>query len=135
MRTVVVAIACVVGVWTTPIATAEPTTVAPPEVPAGQPGAVFINDPSIVDPHPMPVESWSRLGAGDVLAVHFTTGTPECYGVNAAVQETAQNVTVELRGGTRPDAVGRACIMIAVTGTLEVPLQSPVGDRQVLSVY
>jgi hypothetical protein len=122
-------------VWTAPVALAEPTTVAPPEVPPGRPGTVFINDPSIVDPHPMPVESWSRLGASDVLALHFTTGTPECYGVNATVRETAEDVTVELRGGTRPDAVGRACIMIALSGTLEVPLQSPVGDRQVLSVY
>jgi hypothetical protein len=123
------------AVWTAPAALAEPTTVAPPEVPPGQPGTMFTNDPSIVDPHPMPVESWSRLGAGDVLAVHFTTGTPECYGVNATLRETAESVTVELRGGTRPDAVGRACVMIALSGTLEVPLQSPVGDRQVLSVY
>jgi hypothetical protein len=122
------------AVWTAPVASAEPTTVAPPEIPP-TPGEVFTNDPSIVDPHPMSVESWSRLGAGDVLALHFTTGTPECYGVNATVRETAENVTVELRGGTRPDAVGRACIMIALSGTLEVPLQSPVGHRQVLSVY
>ena len=114
---------------------AEPTTtVAPPEVPP-DPGVVFTNDPSIVDPHPMPVESWSRIGAGDVLALNFTTGTPECYGVNALVQETAENVTVELRGGTRPEALGRACIAIALFGTLEVPLQSPVGDREVFSVY
>jgi hypothetical protein len=112
---------------------AERTTVAPPEVPPS-PGVVFTNDPSIVDPHPMPVESWSRIGAGHVLALHFTTGTPECYGVNALVQETAENVTVELRGGTRPEALGRACIAIALFGTLEVPLQSPVGDRQVLSI-
>lgn len=121
--------------WTAPAAAAEPTTTAaPPEVPP-DPGVVFTNDPSIVDPHPMPVESWSRIGAGDVLALNFTTGTPECYGVNALVQETAENVTVELRGGTRPEALGRACIAIALFGTLEVPLQSPVGDRQVLSVY
>jgi Helix-turn-helix domain len=33
--------------------------------------------------------------------------------------------TVELRGGTRPEAVERACIAIALFGTLEVPLQSP----------
>ena len=86
--------------WTAPAAAAEPTTTAaPPEVPP-DPGVVFTNDPSIVDPHPMPVESWSRIGAGDVLALNFTTGTPECYGVNALVQETAENVTVELRGGT-----------------------------------
>ena len=134
MRKVLVALACVVGIGTAPVASAEPTTVAPPEVPP-TPGPVFTNDPSIVDPHPMPVESWSRVGAGDVLAVHFWTGTPECYGVNATVQETADHVTVELRGGTRPEAVGRACIAIAVSGTLEVPLGSPVGDRQVLSVY
>jgi hypothetical protein len=120
---------------TAPVAMAEPTTVAPPEVPPSNPGVVFIDNPSIVDPHPMAVESWSRLDGGDVLALHFTTGTPECYGVNATVQETAQNVTVELRSGTRPEAVGRACIMIAVSGTVEVPLQRPVGDRQVLSVY
>jgi hypothetical protein len=96
---------------------------------------VFVSDPTIVDPQLMPVQSWSRLGDGKLLALHFTTGTPECYGVNATVQETAENVTVELRGGTRADAVGRACILIALTGTLEVPLQSPIGDRQVLSVY
>ena len=134
MRAVVAALACVVAVWTAPLASAEPTTVSPPEIPP-TPGEVFTNDPSIVDPHPMPVESWSRVGAGDVLALHFWTGTPECYGVDATVQETAETITVEFRGGTRPDAMGRACIAIAVSGTLEVPLESPIGDRQVLSVY
>jgi hypothetical protein len=123
-----------VALCAAPAATAESTTVVP-EVPPGVPGAAFVDDPTIVDPHVMPIESWSRLGAGEVLALHFTTGAPECYGVNATVHETAENVTVELRGGTRPEAVGRACIAIALTGTLEVPVQSPVGDRQVLSVY
>jgi hypothetical protein len=134
MRAVVAALACVVAVWTASVAAAEPTTVAPPEIPP-TPGAVFTNDPSIVDPHPMPFESWSRVGDGDVLALHFWTGTPECYGVNATVHETAEDITVELRGGTRPDARDRACIAIALSGTLEVPLASPVGERQVLSVY
>jgi hypothetical protein len=31
--------------------------------------------------------------------------------------------------------MGRACIAIALSGTLEVPLGSPIGGRQVLSVY
>jgi hypothetical protein len=130
MRAIALGLLVGLALWTAPVAMAEPTVV--PEVPPGNPGAVFANDPSIVDPHPMPVESWSRLGDGNVIALHFTTGTPECYGVNATVQETADSVTVELRGGTRPDAVGRACIMIALSGTVEVPLQSPVGNRQVL---
>ncbi|HJT91224.1 MAG TPA: hypothetical protein VJ777_04680, partial [Mycobacterium sp.] len=122
-----------VALYAAPAATAEPTSVVP-EVPSGNLGVAFVDDPTIVDPHLMRIESWSRLGAGEALALNFTTGTPECYGVNATVHETAENVTVELRGGTRPEAVGRACIEIAVTGTLEVALQSPIGDRQVLSV-
>ncbi|MGV0714379.1 hypothetical protein ABQE93_03120 [Mycolicibacterium sp. XJ662] len=117
-----------------PTATAEPTTLAPPEMPP-RPGVPFVDNPAIVDPHPMPVESWTRVGAGDVLALHFTTGTPQCYGVTATAHETPDTVTVELRGGIVPEAVGRACIEIAVFGTLEVPLQHPVGARRVLSVY
>ncbi len=137
MRTIVLAllVCSFLAAGGVPVAAADPTTVAPPERPSGEPGVVFTDNPSIVDPHPMPVDSWSRLPNDDALAVHFTTGSPECYGVHATVRETAQTVTVELRSGSLPEAVGRMCIMIAVFGTVEVPLQSPLGDRKVLSVY
>lgn len=114
--------------WAAPTASAQTVV---PERP-NTPGVVFTDNPSIVDPHPMPIESWSRTVDERRIAVHFTTGTPTCYGVHAAAQETAETVTVELTGGTLPEAVGRACIMIAVSGTLEVPLQNPLGNRQVL---
>lgn len=93
---------------------------------------MFIDNPSIVDPHRVPVESWSR--SGDGLAVNFTSGVPQCSAVHADVVETADSVTVDLRGGMPPEAVGRICILLAVMGTLDVPLQSPLGDRQVFSV-
>jgi hypothetical protein len=93
----------------------------------------FTNNPSIVDSHPLPVESWRVVGE-DVLALQFTTGTPECFGVHAIVHETPETVTVELRGGTLPEAVGRACIMIAVFGSLDVHLQQPLGERAVISL-
>ena len=112
-----------------PPASAQPTAL--PEVPPG--GVVFADNPAIVDPHPMPVESWSRAANGNAVNVNFTSGTDTCYGVHAAVRETEQTVTVDLQGGTLPEAVGRACIMIALFGTLEVPLQAPLGERQVLS--
>ncbi|HEX2286432.1 MAG TPA: hypothetical protein VHI10_16675 [Mycobacterium sp.] len=131
MRATALGLLVGLAVWTAPVASAQTTV---PERP-GPPGVLFANNPSIVDPHSMPIESWSRVGNERALAVHFTTGTPECYGVHATVQETTENVTVELSGGTLPEAVGRACIMIAVFGTLEVPLQSPIGDRQVLSAH
>ena len=95
---------------------------------------VFGDNPAIVDPHPIAFDSWSRVPGDRAVAVHFTTGTPECYGVHATVTETAQTVSVELQSGSLPEAVGRACIMIAVSGTLEVPLGGPLGGRQVLRV-
>jgi hypothetical protein len=112
-----------------PVASAEPF--APPEVPPG--GVVFTDNPAIVDPHPIRAESWSRAADANAVAVNVTTGTDTCYGVHATVEETPDTVTVDLQGGTLPEAVNRACIMIALFGTLDVPLQSPLGDRRVLS--
>lgn len=133
MRTVaaasVVSVGLILVAINSPAALAE--TFAPPEAPPG--GVVFADNPAIVDPHPMRVESWSRAADANAVAVNFTTGTDTCYGVHATVEETPDTVTVDLQGGTLPEAVNRACIMIALFGTLDVPLQSPLGDRHVLS--
>jgi hypothetical protein len=130
MRTAAAVLAALVlAGWGAPAATA---TSAPPEV-ADADGVVFTDNSSIVDPRPMPVESWSRVGTDRAVAVHFTSGTPACNGVHATTQETADAVTVKLTGGSLPAVAGRMCIMLAVTGTLVVPLESPLGDRRVLS--
>lgn len=129
--TAVIGIALLAG-WAAPAAWAE--TAVLPERP-GYPGPTFTDNPAIVDPHPMRAESFSRVADHRAIAVHFTTGTPQCYGVHATVQESAETVTVELRGGTLPEALGRACIMIAVAGTIDVPLQSPLDARQVLTAF
>jgi hypothetical protein len=113
-----------------PVASAEPTVVAPPEVPPDPSRLLFVDNPAIVDPHPMQVESWSR--SGDGLMVNFTSGIPECSGVHVDADETPDTVTIELTGGSLPESVGHICIMLAVFGTVDVPLQSPLGDRQVL---
>ncbi|MBF6340412.1 hypothetical protein IU450_31635 [Nocardia abscessus] len=110
--------------------TAAPRT--PTEDPRGNEGKPFIADPTIVGAHPIPFQSWTRL-ADNKIAVNFETGSPECYGADATVTESASTVTVELRSGSRAEAVGRMCTMIAVFGTLEVPLKEPLGNRTVLS--
>jgi hypothetical protein len=130
MRAVVLVAGLVLAVWGAPTASADPT--APPEAPDAD-GVVFTDNSSIVDARPMPVESWSRVGGDRAVAVHFTTGTPACNGVHATTRETADSVTIDLKGGSLPASAGRMCIMLAVTGTLVVPLQSPLGERQVLS--
>ena len=128
---VVLAAGVVLAGWGAPGAAADPVT--PPEV-ANAEGVVFKDNPALIDPRPMPVESWSRVSNDRAVAVHFTTGTPACNGVHATTQETADAVTVALSGGSLPTSAGRLCIMLAVTGTLVVPLQSSLGDRRVLSV-
>jgi hypothetical protein len=128
---VVLAVGVVVAEWGSPAAAAA-DPVAPPEVPKAE-GVVFKDNSSIVDPQPMPVGSWSRVSNDRALAVQFTSGTPACNGVHATTSETADAVTVTLTGGSLPTQPGRMCIMLAVMGTLVVPLRSPLGDRQVLS--
>jgi hypothetical protein len=115
-----------------PKTTTSATRTTPIEGTPADAGRMFAADPAIVSAHPIPFTSWSRV-AEDRIAVNFQIGSPECYGVDASVTETDATVTVELRAGTRPEAVGRMCTMIAVFGTLEVPLQAPLGNRQVLS--
>lgn len=123
------ATALFLAVTTGPVASAE--AYSPPEVPAG--GVAFVDDPALVNAHPTRVEGWSRADRDDAVSVHFTSGTPECFGAHATVTETADSVTVDLSTGTRADAVDRACIMIALFATLDVPLAAPLGDREVLS--
>lgn len=132
MRLYLVLIAAVLAVWAAPVASAETAVLA--ERP-GYPGLVFVDNPAIVDPHPLRAESYNRVPGDRAVGVHFTTGTPQCYGVHATVQETVETVTVELLEGTLPEAVGRPCIMIAVSGILDVPLHNPLGTRQVLTAF
>jgi hypothetical protein len=100
---------------------------------SADPVTEFTDNPSIVDSHPLHFESWRVVGE-DVVALQFTTGTPECFDVHAIVHETPETVAVELRGGTLPEAVGRACIMITVFGSVDVHLREPLGDREVISL-
>lgn len=111
---------------------AEPTPPGPPsEVPRPN-GSPVTADPTIVDPRPIPFRSWSRLDE-DRIAINFEMGSPECYGADAVTTETDTTVTVELRTGTRADAVGKMCVMIAVFTHMEITLKQPLGDRTVLS--
>src|SRR5690606_13921708 len=114
--------------------TAQATTTAP-ATPSRAPqptGSPVTADPTIVNPHPIPFRSWSPI-AEDRIAINFEMGSPECYGVDAVTTETDTTVTVELRSGTRADAAGRMCVMIAMFTHMEIQLEQPLGDRTVLS--
>ncbi|KUI34305.1 hypothetical protein AU195_19385 [Mycobacterium sp. IS-1496] len=113
---------------------AAPTITQIPERPLAEGFTPFVDNPAIVDPRPQSIESWGRLPDDRAITVRFTAGTPECYGVHAEVQETADIVAVKLRSGVLPEAVNRACIAIGVFASLPVGLQAPLGDRAVVSI-
>ncbi|QZT56853.1 hypothetical protein [Mycolicibacterium austroafricanum] len=117
-----------------PAAAQPPAPVPIPETPPGTPAAMFVDEPAIVNAYPTRPQAWSRVIDERTVRLHFTTGTPECYGVSATVQESPDAVLVDLRTGTLPSALDRACIAIALFGGLDVPLQQPLGARRVLSV-
>ncbi|MFF0815953.1 hypothetical protein ACFYVR_12500 [Rhodococcus sp. NPDC003318] len=111
-----------------------PTVAAPTSVAMPDDSSELTAAEGLVDTHPITFESYTVTGdAGDRVAVHFDAGVPECFGAEATVTETDASVTIALRTGTLPAAVGKACTMQIVPATLEVPLAAPLGDRQVVS--
>jgi hypothetical protein len=138
MRTVVLAVLSLVLLvgcgdrgLDTPRAAADTSAATPTEVPPAASSVVFRDDARILGSRPLTFDTWSRSPDGNDVIVHFTSGTPQCHGVHATVHETDDAVEIALRGGTPPEAVGKACILIAVQGSLQVPLANPLGDRQV----
>ncbi|WP_336084380.1 hypothetical protein [Nocardia sp. SSK8] len=109
----------------------HPDTTTIVEAPDAATGHRFTPDPTILEPHPLPADSWTRL-SDNTIGVNFQTGNPQCYGIDATVTESPDAVTITLRAGSRADAAGKMCTMNIIFGTVELPLESPLGSRQVL---
>lgn len=112
-----------------------PVPGAPPipyEVPADHEGTNFTPNDDLYMAQTTPFEAWTAL-PGNRIAVHFVTGTPECYGADASVVETDETVAITIRTGTLQSAKSKSCIMIAVYGTMELQLDAPVGTRAVVN--
>lgn len=113
---------------------AEPSSERPPaiqKVPADSFRTMFTPRSDIVRGHETPVESWSEVDP-TTIALNFTTGTPECYGVDPVVTETDTTIEVSVRTGALPETADKMCVLIAVMGAVEVPLEAPIGDRIVV---
>lgn len=117
------------------VASAAPSTTKPVERPLSSTEVRFANRADIVNTEPLAFEAWSPLVDRAGIRVYFLSGTPACYGVRAVTAETADAVTVELESGLLPEAANRMCTAKGVLAATDIPLDAPVGDREVLSRY
>ena len=117
------------------VASAAPTTTEPVERPLSSTEVRFADRSDIVNTEPLTFEAWSPLPDGKGIRAYFLSGTPACYGVNAVTTESADAVTVELKEGLLPEAANRMCTAKAVLGATDIPLDAPLGEREVLSRY
>lgn len=104
----------------------------PTEVDDTDIGTMFEDRPDIVGAGETMFESWSEVN-DNTVAVHFVTGTPECYGAYATLDETDDAVVITLHTGALPEAADRMCVLVAVFGSLDVHLSRPLGDRVVVN--
>jgi hypothetical protein len=122
-------------------------SVAPGEPGVGEPGAPGASEPGAPgSPAAPPSGDGGTAGPGTIavdsyyaydpthLALNYTNGVPECYGEAGTprVEESADAVVVTIpRTPVRTDGK-RACIDIAMLGTVEVTLDAPLAGRPVL---
>ncbi|MDI3329573.1 MAG: hypothetical protein QJR09_02410 [Micrococcus sp.] len=64
------------------------------------------------------------------LRFHFPTGSPDCYGSRAAVEEDDSGIRVATIVGLVPDAPEN-CALVGRTASILVTTEAPVGDRTV----
>ena len=117
----------------------DPTTDAPdpgdtePVDPGADAGPVAPT-PDLLDPRPTAIDSVAVVAGaeGDKLEVSFYNGIRECYGLDRVeVVEADESVTIGVFTGSLPPG-DQVCIDIAELQFTVVPLDAPLGDRQVI---
>lgn len=123
---------------TTTLAPDTPVTSPPvdPDTPV-EPGGAEPIEPTgnAADVYPIsfdPAEAEAEPVDGGVL-VRFYGGVAPCYVLDRyEVEETPETVTVTLYGGRDPDAGDVACIELAMQYEVIVPLDEPLGERELI---
>lgn len=101
-------------------------------VPPGEPRPV--EPVGAVDPRPNAWDSFTASDDGLTLTFSFYMGVETCYSLDQVqVDETDTTVTVTIFTGGNPDLEpDTACIEIAELRSVDVTLDAPLGDREVV---
>jgi hypothetical protein len=118
------------GQGSPPYAGVEPGSPGVEPPPSDRSGTGDVPD---ADQGSIAVTSFYRYDATH-LALNYTNGIPECYGAAGTprVEETPDAVVVTIPRTPVKSTGDRACIDIAMLGTVDVTLASPLAGRPVL---
>lgn len=113
--------------------TTEQTESTPPTEPTPE-GDYQPTEPmlDIVDPKNQPIDDVAVGADGSSLLVRYHNSTEPCSGAIASATEDDTSITVSLVAGLNPGAASMSCINEVVAYELQVTLDDPVGDRQIL---
>jgi len=100
-------------------------------MPSGDGAIRVMPDPAIVDARPAGLSHFAIGSDGVTVVVYYYGGEEACFGLQKVdvTLDDAGTPTITVFEGTRPEAVGQACDMIAVLKSTVVTLTTPVvGD-------
>ncbi|WP_258934523.1 hypothetical protein [Nesterenkonia pannonica] len=80
-------------------------------------------------------QPWTGVEESGEAELRFTTwmGNPECYGIRYEAEEDEDEVAVALITGVLPDSP-EVCTTEVVEAEITVPLEEPLGDREVVEL-
>lgn len=109
---------------------AAPRSLAPS---SGESGSELLTGEPLVGAERVRLSGWEDVG-DDALRLRFTAGTPECFGAAVDVEESVSEVRVDVRVGSLEPMASADCIAIAAASYVDVELDSPIGDREVIDM-
>lgn len=110
-----------------PVNTAE----GPPAPTGTGSGNALTTNETLVDAEPVRLSDWETV-SDDVLRVHFRAGPSECFGASVDVEESDDSIRVNVSVGYLESAASADCAAIALDSSVDIHLESPIADRQVI---
>lgn len=89
--------------------------------------------PDLISPQPAPISELERLD-DRTIAVRYQNGSEPCSLADVTVEETPDTVEVALVTGLHPEAATMTCIALLVNYEIQVTLDEPLGDRELVAL-
>lgn len=101
---------------------------------SGLTGEFLVTDasPDLISAQPAPIIELITVD-DQTIGVRYENGSEPCSLANVTVTESDTEIVVELVTGLHPNAAAMSCIAQVIDYEIQVTLDAPVGDRQIVA--